>query len=69
MDFSAWFEVWLGDRWYVFDARHNRPRSGRILMARGRDAADTPLTMTFGRVTLSRFDIYTDEDRLGLASR
>ncbi|AOR78204.1 transglutaminase-like domain-containing protein [Novosphingobium resinovorum] len=68
MDFSAWFEVWLGDRWYVFDARHNRPRSGRILMARGRDAADAALTMTFGPVTLSRFDIYTDEDRLGLAS-
>ncbi len=68
MDFSAWFEVWLGDRWYVFDARHNRPRSGRILMARGRDAADPALTMTFGRVTLSRFDIYTDEDRVGLAS-
>lgn len=68
MDFSAWFEVWLGDRWYVFDARHNRPRRGRILMARGRDAADAALTMTFGPVTLSRFDIYTDEDRLGLVS-
>ncbi|MGF7156607.1 transglutaminase-like domain-containing protein [Novosphingobium gossypii] len=68
MDFSAWFEVWLGGRWYVFDARHNRPRRGRILMARGRDAADAALTMTFGPVTLSRFDIYTDEDRLGLVS-
>jgi transglutaminase-like putative cysteine protease len=65
MDFSAWFEVWLGDRWYVFDARHNRPRRGRILMARGRDAADVSLTMAFGPVTLSRFDIYTDEDRVG----
>ena len=68
MDFSAWFEVWLDGRWYVFDARHNRPRSGRILMARGRDAADAALTMTFGAVTLSRFDIYTDEDRVGLVS-
>lgn len=68
MDFSAWFEVWLGGRWYVFDARHNRPRRGRILMARGRDAADAALTMTFGPVSLSRFDIYTDEDRLGLVS-
>jgi transglutaminase-like putative cysteine protease len=66
MDFSAWCEVWLGGRWYVFDARHNRPRRGRILMARGRDAADAALTTTFGPVTLSRFDIYTDEDRLGL---
>lgn len=65
MDFSAWFEVWLGGRWYVFDARHNFPRCGRILMARGRDAADAALTTTFGPVTLSRFEIYTDEDRLG----
>jgi len=64
MDFSAWFEAYLGNRWYVFDARHNRPRRGRILMARGRDAADAALTNTFGPVTLSRFDIYTDEDRL-----
>ncbi|SFG09761.1 Transglutaminase-like enzyme, putative cysteine protease [Novosphingobium sp. CF614] len=65
MDFSAWFEAYLDGRWYVFDARHNRPRCGRILMARGRDAADAALTTTFGPVTLSRFDIYTDEDRLG----
>lgn len=68
MDFSARFEVWLGGRWYVFDARHNRPGPGRILMARGRDAADAALTMTFGPVTLSGFDLYTDEDRLGLVS-
>ncbi|MGE4307170.1 MAG: transglutaminase family protein [Novosphingobium sp.] len=64
MDFSAWFEVFLGGQWHVFDARHNKPRSGRILMARGRDAADAALTNTFGPVTLSRFDVYTDEDRL-----
>jgi len=42
MNFSAWFEVYLGDRWYTFDARHNKPRIGRILMARGRDATDVP---------------------------
>jgi transglutaminase-like putative cysteine protease len=65
MDFSAWFEVWLEDRWFVFDARHNFPRAGRILMARGRDAADAALTTTFGSATLTRFDIYTDEDRVG----
>jgi transglutaminase-like putative cysteine protease len=64
MDFSAWFEAYLDGQWYVFDARHNRPRRGRILMARGRDAADAALTNTFGPLTLSRFDIYTDEDRL-----
>jgi transglutaminase-like putative cysteine protease len=65
MDFSAWFEAYLDGHWYVFDARHNYPRRGRILMARGRDAADAALTTTFGPVTLTRFDIYTDEDRLG----
>ena len=43
MDFSAWFEVYLGGRWYTFDARHNKPRIGRILMARGRDAADVAI--------------------------
>ena len=64
MDFSAWFEAYLDGQWYVFDARHNYPRRGRILMARGRDAADAALTTTFGPVTLTRFDIYTDEDRL-----
>ncbi len=66
IDFSAWFEAYLDGQWYIFDARHNRPRRGRILMARGRDAADAALTTTFGPVMLSRFDVYTDEDRLGI---
>src|SRR5689334_19933057 len=61
MDFSAWFEVYLGDQWYTFDARHNRRRIGRILMARGRDAADAAIATTFGPVTLARFDVHTDE--------
>jgi len=65
MDFSAWFEAYLDGTWYTFDARHNRPRRGRILMARGRDAADVALTTIFGAARLTRFDIYTDEDRLG----
>ena len=68
MDFSAWFEAYLDGRWYVFDARHNRPRRGRILMARGRDATDVALTNTFGRTTLTRFQVYTDEDRLGMVA-
>jgi transglutaminase-like putative cysteine protease len=67
MDFSAWFEAYLGGRWYTFDARHNYPRRGRILMARGRDATDAALTTTFGPTVLSRFQVYTDEDRLGFA--
>ena len=61
MDFSAWFEVFLGDRWYTFDARHNRRRIGRIVMARGRDAGDVPITMCFGPHSLKRFDVVTDE--------
>ncbi len=65
MDFSAWFEAYLGGQWYTFDARHNRPRRGRILMARGRDATDAALTTSFGTATLTRFEVYTDEDRLG----
>ena len=55
MDFNAWFEVFLGDRWFTFDARHNQPRIGRILIARGRDAADIPMIATFGSHRLSRF--------------
>jgi transglutaminase-like putative cysteine protease len=66
MDFSAWMEAYLDGHWYTFDARHNYPRRGRILMARGRDATDVALTNTFGPVTLSRFRVYTDEDRLGM---
>ncbi len=61
MDFSAWFEVYLGDRWHTFDARHNTPRIGRIVIARGRDAADVPITMVFGAHTLQRFEVTTDE--------
>jgi transglutaminase-like putative cysteine protease len=61
MDFSAWFEVYLGDRWYTFDARHNKPRIGRILMARGRDAVDTALTTSFGNAKLLKFVVWTDE--------
>jgi transglutaminase-like putative cysteine protease len=61
MDFSAWFEVYLGGRWYTFDARHNVPRIGRILMAIGRDAADVALTTTFGPSKLVGFRVFTDE--------
>jgi transglutaminase-like putative cysteine protease len=61
MDFSAWFEVFLGERWHTFDARHNTPRIGRIVMARGRDASDVPLTMAFGQNTLKRFAVTTCE--------
>jgi transglutaminase-like putative cysteine protease len=61
MDFSAWFEVYLGGRWFTFDARHNTPRIGRILVARGRDAADCAITTTFGASRLVQFDIVTEQ--------
>ena len=61
MDFSAWFQVWLGGAWRTFDARHNKPRIGRILMAVGRDATDVALSTTFGTNTLTGFKVITDE--------
>lgn len=60
MDFSAWFEAYLGGQWYAFDARNNVPRIGRVLMARGRDAADVALTTTFGVNELKLFRVWTD---------
>ena len=61
MDFSGWFEVYLDHQWYTFDARHNIPRIGRIVMARGRDAVDVALTTSFGKSPLDRFTVWTDE--------
>ena len=61
MDFSGWFEAYLGGRWYTFDARHNKPRIGRVIMAVGRDAADVALTTNFGRAILKKFFVLSDE--------
>jgi len=61
MDFSAWFEAYLGGRWWTFDARHNARRIGRVLMAVGRDAADVALTTSFGSAQLRNFTVITDE--------
>lgn len=61
MDFSAWFEVFLGARWWAFDARHNMPRIGRVLMACGRDAADVAFITSFGPHKLVQFTVWTDE--------
>jgi transglutaminase-like putative cysteine protease len=61
MDFSAWFEVFLEGRWFSFDARHNHPRIGRVLIARGRDAADVAISTSFGRSSLVRFKVITEE--------
>jgi transglutaminase-like putative cysteine protease len=63
MDFSAWFEVYLDGRWFTFDARHNHPRIGRIVMARGRDAADVAISTTFGAAQLVKFIVMTEETK------
>ena len=61
MDFSAWFEVYLDGKWYTFDARHNTPRMGRVVVARGRDATDVPLLHSFGPHRLVLFKVWTYE--------
>ena len=61
MDYNAWVEVYLDHRWYIFDARHNLPRIGRITVSRGRDAADIPLATSFGPHFLNVFKVWTDE--------
>ncbi len=61
MDFAAWMEVWLDGAWHMFDPRNNSRRIGRILIARGRDAADVPLTHTFGPNVLTDFQVWADE--------
>jgi len=61
MDFAAWMEVYLDGGWLTFDPRNNRPMIGRILIARGRDAADVPLTLTFGPNRLVGFKVWIDE--------
>jgi transglutaminase-like putative cysteine protease len=61
MDFAAWFEAYIGGRWYTFDPRNNVPRIGRVLIARGRDATDVPISNTFGPNTLAGFGVWADE--------
>jgi transglutaminase-like putative cysteine protease len=63
MDFSAWFEAYLGGRWHTFDPRNNIPRVGRVLIAQGRDAADVPISNAFGLNVLKGFTVWTDEVR------
>lgn len=60
-DFCAWFEAFLEDRWYTFDARYNTPRIGRVLMVRGRDAADGAMITSFGSYQLKYFRVWTEE--------
>ena len=61
MDFSAWFEAFIGGRWYTFDARHNMPRVGRVVVGFGRDAADVALTTSYGALNLTRMQVWAEE--------
>ena len=61
MDFAAWMEVWLGDRWFTFDPRNNEPRKGRVLIGRGRDAADVAMLTTFGAPYLQSMTVIAEE--------
>jgi len=61
MDFAGWFEAYVGGNWYTFDARNNTPRIGRVLIARGRDAADVAISMTFGPNVLESFRVWAYE--------
>jgi transglutaminase-like putative cysteine protease len=63
MDFAAWLEVYLGGAWHTFDPRNNQRRIGRVLIARGRDAADVAISMTFGPNVLKSMQVRTQELR------
>jgi len=63
MDFAAWMEVWLGDRWWTFDPRNNRRRKGRILIGRGRDASDVAMVTTFGAPLLESMTVHAQEEQ------
>jgi transglutaminase-like putative cysteine protease len=61
MDFAAWMEVWLGDRWWTFDPRNNMRRKGRVVIGRGRDALDTAMATTFGGPILESMEVHAEE--------
>ena len=61
MDFHAWFEAFVGGQWHTFDARHNRPRVGRVLVGRGRDAVDVALTTSYGATQLRQMLVWADQ--------
>jgi transglutaminase-like putative cysteine protease len=69
MDFSAWMEVWLGDRWWTFDPRNNMPRKGRIVIGRGRDASDVAMATTFGGPMLESMLVQAEEEPVGEEAR
>jgi len=61
MDFAAWMEVWLGDRWYTFDPRNNQRRVGRVVIGRGRDALDCAMLTSYGNAKLETILVWADQ--------
>jgi transglutaminase-like putative cysteine protease len=61
MDFAAWMEVWLDDRWWTFDPRNNTRRKGRVVIGRGRDASDVAMATTFGGPRLLMMTVRAEE--------
>lgn len=61
MDFHAWFEAYIDGAWRTFDARHNKPRTGRVLIGRGRDAVDTAMVTSYGAARLVSMRVWADE--------
>ena len=61
MDFCSWFEAFLGDRWWAFDPRNNEPRVGRVVIGRGRDAADVAMVTTFGAPVLQEMKVWAEK--------
>jgi transglutaminase-like putative cysteine protease len=69
MDFAAWMEVWLGDRWWTFDPRNNMRRKGRIVIGQGRDASDVAMATTFGGPLLEEMVVHAEEMTAQLAGQ
>jgi len=60
MDLHAWFEAYVGDRWYTFDATQAEPRGGRVVLAYGRDAADVAFISNWGPLTTTAMRVWAD---------
>ncbi|MBC8160474.1 MAG: transglutaminase family protein [Roseiflexaceae bacterium] len=69
MDFHAWFEAYLDGAWRTFDARHNRPRIGRVIIGYGRDAVDLAWATAYGSARLERISVISEPARLERSDR
>jgi len=65
MDFCAWFEAYLGDRWWTFDPRNNQRRRGRVVIGRGRDAIDVAMITSYGTAPLVEMTVWAERATAG----